>query len=235
MADDQQPTRPWRLYLLAGVFVVLATLALAIDVPVARWARTVQLPGDVSKAVSFFECFAHGFGVALILLILFAVDPSCRRGLARVTVCAAAAGLAANLVKLAIGRTRPSHIQDFAAIAGSMETFEGWFPRLTEPELAQRLGHGIESFPSGHTATAVGFAIGLAFLYPQGRWVFALLAVFAGLQRILAQAHYPSDTLAGAAVACILAGSCVDRKLVGRWFDRFERPGSSNAEPARAR
>ena len=57
-------------------------------------------------------------------------------------------------------------------------------------------------FPSAHAATAVGLAIALGVLYPRGRWLFIAFAFLAGLQRIEAQAHFASDVLAGAAVAC---------------------------------
>ncbi|MGW7196109.1 phosphatase PAP2 family protein [Streptomyces chryseus] len=56
------------------------------------------------------------------------------------------------------------------------------------------------SFPSGHTAAAVGFTVSVALTMP---WVGAAAAVPAGMvavQRVQAGAHYPSDVVAGAAI-----------------------------------
>ena len=44
-------------------------------------------------------------------------------------------------------------------------------------------------------------------LYPRGRWMFALFAALAMLQRVDAQAHYCSDVLAGAAIGLALAAA----------------------------
>ena len=80
-------------------------------------------------------------------------------------------------------------------------------------------------FPSGHAATAAALAVALTALYPRGRWLFAGFAVLAAAQRIDVTAHYPSDVLAGAAVACAVGGTIFDSRLTGRWFDRMEQAG----------
>jgi membrane-associated phospholipid phosphatase len=66
----------------------------------------------------------------------------------------------------------------------------------------------VQSFPSAHSATAVGLAIGLSWLYPRGRWLFAAFAGLAILQRLDADAHYCSDVLAGGGVAFVVAAIC---------------------------
>ena len=47
------------------------------------------------------------------------------------------------------------------------------------PPLATSSSRSAQSFPSAHTATAVGLALGLGSLYPQGRRYFAALAALA--------------------------------------------------------
>jgi membrane-associated phospholipid phosphatase len=91
------------------------------------------------------------------------------------------------------------------------------------PDLRTALDGNLQSFCSGHTATAVGLAISLSFFYPRGRWLFALFAALAATQRLESQAHYLSDTFAAAAVAFLCAAVCTDPRLLGRWFDAFER------------
>ena len=81
-----------------------------------------------------------------------------------------------------------------------------------------------QSFPSGHTATAVGLAIALCWLYPQGCRLFAGLAVLVALQRIHSGAHFLSDTLVSAGLAVALAVVLFHFAPVGRWFaDREAR------------
>ena len=63
-----------------------------------------------------------------------------------------------------------------------------------------------QSFPSGHTATAVGLAVALACAYPRGRWFFAGMALLAACQRVGDGHHFLSDTLAGASVAFLWCG-----------------------------
>jgi membrane-associated phospholipid phosphatase len=60
------------------------------------------------------------------------------------------------------------------------------------------------------------------------------LAVVAMLQRVECGAHFPSDTLAGAAVGSLVAALICDPRLFGRWFERWEQP-KSLAESAASR
>ncbi|WP_308376500.1 phosphatase PAP2 family protein [Streptomyces sp. ISL-99] len=56
------------------------------------------------------------------------------------------------------------------------------------------------SFPSGHTAAAVGFTVAVSLTSP---WVGAAAAVptvLVAVERVHAGAHYPSDVVAGAAI-----------------------------------
>ena len=101
-----------------------------------------------------------------------------------------AAGVAADLLKMLVMRSRPYDLP-FLSWPGL-----GTFGIGCRPLRRQRA----QSFPSAHTATAVGLAAALIWLYPQGRLVFSLLAVLVGCQRVASGAHYPSDVLVGAAV-----------------------------------
>jgi membrane-associated phospholipid phosphatase len=85
--------------------------------------------------------------------------------------------------------------------------------------------HQLQSFPSGHTAAAVGLAIGLAWLYPRGRWMFYAFALIAASQRWANRDHFVSDSCAGAAIATCVAAFVLGGSALQRWFDRFERRG----------
>ena len=81
---------------------------------------------------------------------------------------------------------------------------------------------GLQSFPSAHTATAAGLAMGLAWLFPRGRWMFSALAALVACQRVVVGAHFPSDTMVGAAVGCVVAACFIDRRVLGPHFDAWE-------------
>lgn len=214
-----------RLYGWAGLLAVSAMGALALDMPVARYVSQIGLPGDVRKLFAVSEVFAHGFGVALILLTVVVLDPRNRYRLPRVLWCAFGAGLGAQLAKNFLPRLRP-HVCDLTCTAWQTFVSSGATAYAHTQQLASR---DIHSFPSGHSATTVGLAIGLAWLYPRGRWLFALFAVMAMAQRVESTAHFLSDTLAGAALACLLAAICWDERGLHGWFTRLESRWSAQA------
>lgn len=202
-------TAPGRSYLLAICFAVASVMASSIDMPVARFVSDSGLPGDLRKLFSVSEVFAHGMGVALILLAVIVLDPTSRRRVPRVACSAYGAGLIAQLAKLLLPRLRP-HACDLS-VPVWRTFFLGGGDRYAQ--LHGLSGREVHSFPSGHSATAVGLAFGLAWLYPRGRWLFGFYAFLAMMQRIESGAHFVSDTLAGAAIACLVAGFCYGGQL----------------------
>lgn len=207
-----------RLYWFAAAFLIATALALAVDVPVAKFCARGGVPNSFDKLFSLAEVFAHGLGAACILLTAYVIDLERRRRMLRIAACVVSAGLSANLAKLVIGRMRPrmmivDHIWD---------SFIGWYPALMRGKPLGGSSSGFQSFPSGHAVVATALAIGLSILYPRGRWLFAFFAVLAALQRVESCAHYLSDTVAGAAIACLFCGIFFDDRLLGRWFTRRE-------------
>lgn len=177
----------------AVALVVLAAGAAPWDVSLARGVAAADLPSDLVRAIHFSEVFAHGTGVAAILLAVVVIDRAGRNRVVIPLAGAAAGGLSADVVKLLIERVRPraADLHDLSLAAA--DTFGDWLP----------LGAGgsdLQSFPSAHAATAAGLAVGLSRLYPHAAPLFASLAAAAGLQRVVASAHFPSDVFVGAAV-----------------------------------
>ena len=172
----------------------------------------------------------HGVGILLIAVTIAVLDPARRVALPRLLTAALGSGLAANLLKLSLSRTRPAH---FHWNGNGFDTFCDWFPLLGNSSWTQ-------SFPSSHTAVAAGLAVVLSWMYPRGRWLFPAFAALAGGQRILEEAHYLSDVLWGAAVGCVFAPLCVYGSTLAQFFDRLEtrlaaasasRPGDTALEP----
>lgn len=179
--------------------MLAAFAALAIDLPVARFLRVHPPRGDLRRFLMLGETFGFGLSVGLIIVTAGVLDARRWRVVPRLALLSFGAGVSANIVKLLIARSRPLTID----LRGDVwTTFLGLLP---VSKIQDQWGYAAQSFPSAHTATAAGLAIGLATLYPQGRWLFAGFAVLAGLQRIVGGAHFLSDTLVGAALAFFIA------------------------------
>jgi diacylglycerol kinase family enzyme/membrane-associated phospholipid phosphatase len=111
-----------------------------------------------------------------------------RRGAARGIGSIAVASLAANQVaKRAARRPRPS------------------LDRVPLRRIAHRVPTST-SFPSGHSASAAAFAIGVGLEVPELALPLGALAVAVGYSRVYSGVHYPGDVLAGFAVGAAAAG-----------------------------
>ena len=217
---------------MTGCLIAGAALITPFDIAVSERLNPHGVPGDVRRILGLSEFFAHGFGVVMILIAIAVLAPSLRRALPRVALCAALPGLLVNLIKLAVGRFRPETYHQWLAsqpvdLTPSVEqTWIGWFVGW-DANSVYEFGYAIQSFPSGHAATAVGLAVGLTWLFPRGTKLFFVMAVMASLQRIVFQAHWSSDVLVGAALGWIIArGFLCHSARVDRWFARWERPAA---------
>ncbi|WP_010584149.1 phosphatase PAP2 family protein [Schlesneria paludicola] len=188
-------------WLVPGLLLVASACSLLIDVPLATVFAAKQLPEGIDRPLremlEICEAFGHGFGASLILITVVVLDPRQKRCLGWMIAGSLGAGLMANCVKLLVRRTRP---RDFNWSATSVwDTFVRDYNE----------SGAMQSFPSSHTALAVGLAVVLTSAYPRGRWLFVAMAILVGMQRIVSSAHFPSDVFAGAAVGWIVGKASV--------------------------
>jgi membrane-associated phospholipid phosphatase len=199
MADPENSIG-FRNWITPLALIIAGLLALSIDVSVATVFKEERLPKEIDRPLKelleICEAFSHGFGATLIIIGVAVLAPAKRRCIPWLFAGSLGAGLTANSLKLLVRRARP---RSFDLTSGSV-----WdtFIRTNSDS------GGMQSFPSAHTATAVGLAIMLATLFPRGRWYFSLLAVLAGMQRIASSAHFPSDVCAGAVVGWLVGTVC---------------------------
>jgi undecaprenyl-diphosphatase len=96
-----------------------------------------------------------------------------------------------SLVKWIVGRARPYQ----GEVYGPHPFVGGW--------------HGLfgpnQSFPSGDVCLAAATATSLTILLPRWRWLWAAIVLIVAMERIGENAHYPSDTVAGAVLGWALA------------------------------
>lgn len=224
--DDRLRSRIRLLLATSLVLLLAAATALPIDVPLGRWcldtfSASKGTQGQagvpwwlefVALVLRFAELFGHGLGVALVVCLIFTLDPMRHWTIPRLLSVTIASGLTVDVLKGLVSRTRP-YAFDFD---GSVwQTFVGWF-HLGKSNAA------IQSIPSGHTGLAVGLAIALLWIYPRGRYLFPLLAALVACQRVQAGAHWLSDVLTAGAVGCLVALVVLYVGPIPRMFCRWE-------------
>lgn len=215
---DSNSLEPWHItpmgcVVASAIFLLLALVALPLDLSLTGWVRGNHIRGDLERVIMLAEFFGYGWTALFVMVTAAQIDQRGWRVVPRLFIAFACIGIAANLCKVFfVARWRPNasfqpeHIR---------ESFAQWLPWFDRARLPAPWNRDLMSFPSGHTATAVGLALSLSILYPRGTVWFCVLAFMAALQRIESRAHYLSDTLAGAAVACFVMALL----LHSRWLE----------------
>jgi Membrane-associated phospholipid phosphatase len=185
-----------RLWSFALVTINLILIAfLILDTPVGSYApHTPYILRRIGRIVTEF---GNSGWVLLASALLFfeawavtRLAPTCKARVQAMYVTHIAAfmlisvslsGLAANVLKRAIGRARPGMFAEWGAF--------GFQPFAHNSRF--------ESFPSGHATTVGAILMVLALLAPRYRVLFVISALWLGLSRVLVAMHYPSDVVAG--------------------------------------
>ena len=214
---DQFSSRKWLAAMTLSGCLVPGIYA--ADLPLMRWVGQRDLPGDLEKAIQLSEFFAHGFGVAIILISIAILFPGQRRKIPRMLACVIGCGVAANTFKSLFARVRP--IATSSDLDSIHQTWGSFFPAWRTPET---FDYATQSFPSAHTCTAFGLAIALCWLYPRGRFLYLACAGLAAVQRVVSQAHWPSDVAAGLCLSIFVTSCILAFAPVAQWFRRFENP-----------
>ena len=197
------------LILLAGGF--LSVLAFQFDLPIRqhlveaqgpKWQKTpeaqiygkIRVWGDwppimVAAAIGFLIARARG-------------NRRWSRIILAAMIASTLAGMIANASRLTTGRTRPRE---------SPKIEHGFYG----PYHNGRILVGVpayNSFPSGHTATAFGFAAAIVFASPAWGFLALIGAAAVAWSSIAIGAHHPSDVMASVTLA-FLAGWFVCRLM----------------------
>ena len=196
----------WGLFAVATCLIGCALAAFNVDCSVALWFHEGHAPRYFHDISSISEIFGRGECVLLVAILIWRLDPSRRWAVPGVAATALLSGLAADGIKMLIARARP-HSFDF--LGNVWTSFGPWLPLGS-------LGSARQSFPSAHTATAVGLAVALICVYPAARWLFCVLPLLVAYQRLDSGAHFLSDVLCGAAAGCLVAALTIR----ARWFQQ---------------
>lgn len=182
-------------FALAAVAIAVGGASLHWDLEISQRMQELHLPGDINKAIQLSEAFGHSIGPIAIFATLLWIDVANRDKLRSACIFTAICAVLANAFKYMIPRTRPHSVD-----SSPIEILTSW-DTWGIPWTGSWFEEEIRSFPSGHSATAVAFAIGLSHVYPRGKWIFGGVAATACLQRMVSSAHFLSDIMGGVTVA----------------------------------
>jgi membrane-associated phospholipid phosphatase len=185
----------WIAVVVAASLVLLVWMF--IDSDVTAWAEKVN-SDTLEDWIRIANRFGGGMNPVMIILFfaLAGLAYAKREWVSyavRMTIAGAIGGALVQIVKFAVGRTRP----------------ELWLGPFHHARASA------SSFPSGHTVGAFALA-GVLMLRAESktlRWVAAVLAFAVALSRVLAFRHWTSDVTASAAIGLLAAAAMPARPL----------------------
>ena len=192
------------LYLIC--FILLETiLILFVDRPVSDFMRTLETTQpafiDFFRAITDFgrsKWYLWPAGIGLLTCVFL------------LRICTLTTEQRQHIV-------RSSHnlIFFFASIALSgiiTDIFKPILGRARPVEMLREHQYGFQPFtfhavwngmPSGHATTAAALALALTLLFPRGRILWIVIGAVLAASRIIVNAHYLSDVMAGIMVGCL--------------------------------
>jgi membrane-associated phospholipid phosphatase len=178
---------------LTLLIILLAVCAILLVAERMGLPTTLHLnfKGDVKRETRWLAQYGQSVNAPIAALLVWQMDPDRQRagaGAIAILIASFGAAIIGLIVKRLFGRVRPG--RDRA----------GQFLGPTWKHANWR-----ESFPSNHTASAVGMSVVLAALYPPGAVTFWVLAILCAMLRYVLDAHWPSDVLAGFALGYTMA------------------------------
>ena len=203
--------------------------------------RAIEPSGDLRRELELLQQFGAPASVAIAFVLTISLAPAKARRFLDWLLAACLTSLTVLVLKVLIARPRPSLADPF-----NFRTAMRPYPldpaapdkQVCSWQLAADNIERLWSMPSSHTAAAVVFAVFLTTVFPRLR-VFAIaMAALVAACRIMFNAHWPSDTLIGAAVATAIATPIIRHhagiRLVDWFWIRFIDKNATPKWPATA-
>lgn len=212
----------------ALLFAAILSARTGLDRYLQSLLTSFNLAGDFRRELEVLQQFGAPGSIIITFLIMLAADPNRARRVLDIIAAAVATSVTSLLLKMIIGRPRPV-LDDPATVYGPFQSVQvkpNANP-IPDPIYSWQLGaDGVErlwALPSSHTSAAVALATALIVLYPKLRTFAIAMAILVATCRILFNAHWPSDTLAGAALALVITYPIVRSYTGVRLLDTFWR------------
>lgn len=137
--------------------------------------------------------------VIFICLLVWVYDPARWKGLLLILGAILGAGAVSEAFKSVCGRVRPIGTLAHSHLNDGLNVWHWWRGFHTQKDL---------SFPSGHACVAFAMAAALTYLSPRGRRLFLLVAFLTSISRVVMQAHFYSDIIAGGTIGWFCGFGC---------------------------
>ena len=222
-------TKPWPLGLDSRRwpwFCLAVVLGLAVLSQIDVWASRGAIGWSDQWRAPFFFITDYGLSdwvliPTLVIFLIGLVATLLLRRLARLVAYeitllsgfiflgVGLPGLLSNGIKRLIGRGRPTEFEAYGAFS-FQNVFNDWT---------------FQSFPSGHTTTAIALAVVVGFLWPRLFAVFLVIGAVVGISRVPVGMHYPTDVFGGLIVGML--GAYLVRNLFAKrgWLFRTRPDG----------
>lgn len=220
VGQQRQRRRWWIAFIVT--WLVLLGAAFAFDRQVAQWVHDA-VPFNkqhlaTKRLLTVLKLPGYFPFTAAVALLLGIYHRRHWQGALALVTSAALVGLLYSVIKWIAGRHRPGKEPGQAIAPFAFHPFSHGFAGIwREPALC---------FPSGHSSLAFATAMCLALLLPRWRWAFFVIAAITAAERVLENAHYLSDVVAGAGLG-IGTAWLVARVILGPERDR----SSTRLEP----
>lgn len=185
---------PLPVSVLLTLPIVVAVLVLFADEQLARWIDDEIRGTAVFTAANWWTEIGRSnwtfiaAGVALVVGLL-SKRTRLAGGALLLAATVGASGILVNLVKMLVGRARPKMLAEEGTLA---------FAPFS-------VGYDWNSFPSGHATTALAIAGTFWMIDPSRRWLWLALGISVAATRVLLNAHYAGDILAGGVLGWCVA------------------------------
>ena len=150
-------------------------------------------------------------GFAILVLII----PKTRRVGVTLMILIVISTLLTGYVKCGVDRDRPDF--EYDAVQFPVPVSKDTFALFCD-------GGYNASYPSGHAARSMIFAIILGFAlserFPRGAYLMFLYPFLISLSRLYVLEHYPMDVIGGAVIGTMLAGVMANRTKLYKIFDK---------------
>ncbi|MDB5356275.1 MAG: superfamily protein [Phycisphaerales bacterium] len=204
------------------IWLLALGIAFSLDRAVAEWVKQsvpIDKHNHLTKVIiEIVKLPGWGYFTLVVAILVGLFHRRHWHGAIGLTLSGVAVGAAYSLIKWTAGRHRP-------VIAITPFAFQP-FPK----GIAGLFREQALCFPSGHASLAFATAASLAVLIPRWRWTFFTLALVVGAERVLENAHYVSDVVAGAGMGTLL-GWLVTRTVLA--FDRSNRDSGPDRSESR--
>ena len=214
--------RPWWPWALGGVLLVV--VALVLDGLLGSSLGIKFDGGDVARELAALGQWGQLASLFIVGACLVSLQPARWRRLLDLALAAGVAALVLLLLKLMIGRVRPTHETPYV--------FDGWL--LQVGDAAEGLSsYDLASMPSSHTSGAVVLSVFVALLWPRLGWLALAMAVLVAFSRVIFVAHWLGDVVVGAIVGFLVSYPIIRGFWGVRLLDAVWRSlVSRDAEPA---